>query len=47
MTIDLDIDRDITKILMGTENVKVAVLIPGPIDVTVAVPPLHLLLKVS
>jgi len=41
----LDPDREVTMILIGTENVRVAALTSGSIDATVAVPPSHLLLK--
>jgi NitT/TauT family transport system substrate-binding protein len=41
----LDADRDVTMILIGTENIRVAALTSGSIDATVAVPPSHLLLK--
>ncbi len=41
----LDPERDVTMILIGTENVRVAALTSGAIDATVAVPPSHLLLK--
>lgn len=41
----LDADRDVTMILIGTENVRVAALTSGSIDATVAVPPSHVLLK--
>jgi len=41
----LDPERDVTMILIGTENVRVAALNSGSIDATVAVPPSHLLLK--
>jgi len=41
----LNADRDLTMILIGTENVRVAALTSGSIDATVAVPPSHLLLK--
>jgi NitT/TauT family transport system substrate-binding protein len=41
----LDADRDVTMILIGTENVRVAALTSGSIDATVTVPPSHLLLK--
>jgi len=41
----LEPERDVTMILIGTENVRVAALTSGSIDATVAVPPSHLLLK--
>jgi len=41
----VDPERDVTMILIGTENVRVAALTSGSIDATVAVPPSHLLLK--
>jgi NitT/TauT family transport system substrate-binding protein len=41
----LEADRDVTMILIGTENVRVAALTSGSIDATVAVPPSHVLLK--
>lgn len=41
----LDPERDVTIILIGTENVRVAALTSGSIDATVAVPPSHVLLK--
>lgn len=41
----LDPEREVTMILIGTENVRVAALTSGSIDATVAVPPSHLLLK--
>ncbi len=41
----LDPERDVTMILIGTENVRVAALSFGSIDATVAAPPSHLLLK--
>jgi NitT/TauT family transport system substrate-binding protein len=41
----LDAGRDVTMILIGTENVRVVALASGSIDATVAVPPSHVLLK--
>lgn len=41
----LDPARDVTMILIGTENVRVAALTSGSVDATVAVPPSHQLLK--
>lgn len=41
----IDPDRDLTMILIGTENVRVAALTSGSIDATIAVPPSHLILK--
>ncbi|MBM4262413.1 MAG: ABC transporter substrate-binding protein [Deltaproteobacteria bacterium] len=41
----LDPDRDVTMILIGTENVRVAALSSGSIDATIAVPPSHVILR--